>query len=646
MTDLIGKLRVWRGACFTCGEQVYQAERIQIDGKVYHRTCFKCTKCNTALTVATFSSFRDQIYCRLHYQRELVATMEPSAAATAVIEEPEAGSPAPAAAEAVPSEQPSSELAELKAQLSLKEETIGELRRRLAEKEQDLLAAKAELEAMARQLAALKMEKESQKAQEGPAPSHVLPQATLPYATGPLANLGLGSQSSSANDHVVANPSIVTFASIPEPSPVFAAPAPAPAPAPESAPVSEPTPAPAPEPEREPVPAPVSEPAPAPATVIHPSEHSVPEPSIVAAVASSQQSYEIVDSQEPARFPDSVFRHVPIEILTKIFSLLDNRSLAQLRLTCRQCRDIVELVEPRFIGMDLQSYVVCVDVEFFDTDPALIEAGRMKRQLFMPIRVHTFKKTKFGEPRINHLVPFLWSSCDLTRSDFWGITPAHPLSRYLGRWTVLVPESVPLKYNGKVSVMAPTGRCVVASLTAVRKSSVMMDFDAGNSPAPLPSCSILVQTLGDVVLHSQKIHIPVRVLLQKSEKEIAEEAQLKAAAEEAKSSTSDPEWLDPKLASKSLAFAGFSNSPWRPVRFQTLHVSELTRYAEARASWAERHPEEYLLVVSDDDRVVVKELRAPDGVTVLWTDRNGERLPEQNLVRCSYADRGGRFYTN
>lgn len=35
--------------CFVCGKQVYAAEKLKLENKVFHRPCFRCYKCDKGL---------------------------------------------------------------------------------------------------------------------------------------------------------------------------------------------------------------------------------------------------------------------------------------------------------------------------------------------------------------------------------------------------------------------------------------------------------------------------------------------------------------------------------------------------------------------------------------------------------------------
>ncbi|CAF0874229.1 unnamed protein product [Rotaria sordida] len=52
--------------CSVCQRQVYSAEKLQYQGKVYHQLCFKCTQCEKKLNLSNVRSFDKLPYCQHH----------------------------------------------------------------------------------------------------------------------------------------------------------------------------------------------------------------------------------------------------------------------------------------------------------------------------------------------------------------------------------------------------------------------------------------------------------------------------------------------------------------------------------------------------------------------------------------------------
>jgi len=55
--------------CCTCDKTVYAMEKFEVQGKIIHKTCFKCCKCNGALSMATFTMGGGKLFCNSHYKQ-------------------------------------------------------------------------------------------------------------------------------------------------------------------------------------------------------------------------------------------------------------------------------------------------------------------------------------------------------------------------------------------------------------------------------------------------------------------------------------------------------------------------------------------------------------------------------------------------
>jgi len=49
--------------CPTCGKTVYFAERVQAQGKDFHKLCFKCIQCKARLEPGKLCEHDNNIYC-------------------------------------------------------------------------------------------------------------------------------------------------------------------------------------------------------------------------------------------------------------------------------------------------------------------------------------------------------------------------------------------------------------------------------------------------------------------------------------------------------------------------------------------------------------------------------------------------------
>lgn len=54
--------------CLKCNTSVYPVEELSIDGKIFHKTCFKCEYCNGTLSAGKYASIDGKFYCKPHYK--------------------------------------------------------------------------------------------------------------------------------------------------------------------------------------------------------------------------------------------------------------------------------------------------------------------------------------------------------------------------------------------------------------------------------------------------------------------------------------------------------------------------------------------------------------------------------------------------
>jgi hypothetical protein len=74
----VGRSKSMRAAiqtekCGACDKTVYAMERLEMNKRVYHKACFRCTQCKAVLTPKTFAINNDIIFCTTHY-KQLFAT--------------------------------------------------------------------------------------------------------------------------------------------------------------------------------------------------------------------------------------------------------------------------------------------------------------------------------------------------------------------------------------------------------------------------------------------------------------------------------------------------------------------------------------------------------------------------------------------
>ncbi|XP_053173251.1 LIM domain and actin-binding protein 1a [Scomber japonicus] len=56
-----------RETCVSCLKTVYPLERLVANQHVYHSSCFRCSHCNTKLSLANYASLHNNVYCKPHF---------------------------------------------------------------------------------------------------------------------------------------------------------------------------------------------------------------------------------------------------------------------------------------------------------------------------------------------------------------------------------------------------------------------------------------------------------------------------------------------------------------------------------------------------------------------------------------------------
>ncbi|XP_044277960.1 LIM domain and actin-binding protein 1 isoform X2 [Varanus komodoensis] len=55
--------------CVACKKTVYPMERLFANQQVYHISCFRCSYCNSKLTLGTYASLHGNVYCKPHFNQ-------------------------------------------------------------------------------------------------------------------------------------------------------------------------------------------------------------------------------------------------------------------------------------------------------------------------------------------------------------------------------------------------------------------------------------------------------------------------------------------------------------------------------------------------------------------------------------------------
>jgi hypothetical protein len=55
--------------CIVCAKRVYLTERLVEDGRLYHKTCFKCEQCKKTLVPGGFAALDGRLFCKPHFKQ-------------------------------------------------------------------------------------------------------------------------------------------------------------------------------------------------------------------------------------------------------------------------------------------------------------------------------------------------------------------------------------------------------------------------------------------------------------------------------------------------------------------------------------------------------------------------------------------------
>jgi len=55
--------------CGLCDKKVYIMEKMEADGKMYHKLCFRCSVCKCVLRLDAFTFHHGALYCKNHFKQ-------------------------------------------------------------------------------------------------------------------------------------------------------------------------------------------------------------------------------------------------------------------------------------------------------------------------------------------------------------------------------------------------------------------------------------------------------------------------------------------------------------------------------------------------------------------------------------------------
>uniref|UniRef100_A0A8C6U1I6 LIM zinc-binding domain-containing protein n=1 Tax=Neogobius melanostomus TaxID=47308 RepID=A0A8C6U1I6_9GOBI len=56
-----------REYCVACSKTVYPLERLVANQSVYHGACFRCAHCKSKLSLGSYASLHNNVYCKPHF---------------------------------------------------------------------------------------------------------------------------------------------------------------------------------------------------------------------------------------------------------------------------------------------------------------------------------------------------------------------------------------------------------------------------------------------------------------------------------------------------------------------------------------------------------------------------------------------------
>ncbi|CAA7389844.1 unnamed protein product [Spirodela intermedia] len=55
--------------CATCGKTAYPLEKVTVEGRTYHRSCFKCFHGGCSITPSNYAALEGILYCKPHFSQ-------------------------------------------------------------------------------------------------------------------------------------------------------------------------------------------------------------------------------------------------------------------------------------------------------------------------------------------------------------------------------------------------------------------------------------------------------------------------------------------------------------------------------------------------------------------------------------------------
>jgi len=55
--------------CEVCRGRVYPTDKTSVEGKLFHRACFRCAHCKGVLRLGNFAALNGSYYCKPHFKQ-------------------------------------------------------------------------------------------------------------------------------------------------------------------------------------------------------------------------------------------------------------------------------------------------------------------------------------------------------------------------------------------------------------------------------------------------------------------------------------------------------------------------------------------------------------------------------------------------
>jgi late competence protein required for DNA uptake (superfamily II DNA/RNA helicase) len=65
----MSEIKVLKEVCDACGKNVYPQEKVTADNRIWHKSCFRCLRCNNVLKLGSFAAMEGKFYCKVCFKK-------------------------------------------------------------------------------------------------------------------------------------------------------------------------------------------------------------------------------------------------------------------------------------------------------------------------------------------------------------------------------------------------------------------------------------------------------------------------------------------------------------------------------------------------------------------------------------------------